>query len=536
MIKTAFCRFMAVSCAAFMIMTSAAITAAAANSAYTPEDKDVTTFSDGILTYNVIDDSRFVEVTKCSSSTTNVNIPPKIDGYTVTSIAEGAFSGCTSMQSVTFPKNAELSSIGAYAFAECSALQSVTLPNTVSDIPIGMFSYCTSLESVTFGEGTVSIGDEAFRECSSLKEIELPDSLESMGNFVFYMCQSLENVKLPSGLESIGGYNFTGCVNIKSFNIPSTLIDLGDAPFLGCTGLTDITADENNPSYTVNDGILYSKDKKILYFYPPAREDKTFIVPDGVETIYDGAFFQCVNLQDISFPDNLKNIGAGAFDFCTALSLVTIPESVTNIMSTAFADCTSLTSVTFTGADNETEGSGESLLIGDHAFFACEKLSEVILPKRTDSIGDYAFGVTEIIDDSGNTIPMAVEGFMLRGFDAAERYIKDCDVSVGFSPRSFPWKKIVFWVCAAAALIVIVFFSVMIVKRNMMTAEEKEALRKAKEERASLSSKNAENSEDTDENEEYESILGDDEADNTDDVSSFKRTTQTKLHNIGHNE
>lgn len=542
--RSVFRRILSGFSAVTVLMAASAFTVSAAGTTATPEDKEVTSFSDGILTYNVIEDSRFVEITKCVSTATNVNILPKIDGYTVSSIGEGAFAGCESLQSVTFPKNAELTSVGSYAFAECTSLKEVVLPNTVTEIPVGMFAYCTSLESVTFGDKTEYISDEAFRECSAITEIKLPETLTSMGNFVFYMCTALENIEFPESLASIGGYNFSGCINMKSINIPASLLDLGDAPFLGCMGLTDITADEDNPNYMVEDGVLYSKDGTVLYFYPPAREDKSFTVPSGIKDIYDGAFFQCTNLQEVILPDGLETIGAGAFDFCSNLSYAKIPESVTNIMSTAFADCDALESVTFVGADNETDGEGAALAIGDHAFYACEMLSEVILPKRTASIGDYAFGVTEITDDSGNAIPTAVEGFMLRGFDAAESYIKDCDISVGFSPRSFPWKKVVFWVCAAAVLIVIVFFSVQIVKKNMMTPEEKEALRKAKEERLKQSEDSENESES--ETEKYESILGDDETEDektedakdneNEEVTRFKGAATSRLHHIGHGD
>lgn len=527
----------------------AAVTAAGAFSAYaaeaTPEDKEVTTFSDGTLTYSVIDDSRFVEVSACAANTSFANILPKIDGYTVVSIGDGAFQGCKNLQSVTFPMNGEITSVGAYAFAECESLTSVTLPDTITEIPIGMFAYCKSLEEVSFGKNVSVIGDEAFRECSSLKTIDIPDTVTEMDNFIFYMCTSLESVEIPESLETIGGYNFSGCVNMKSFNIPATLKDIGDAPFLGCMGLEEITVDEKNPSYTVNDGVLYSKDGEILYFYPPAKSETSFTVPDGVKIIYDAAFFQCTNLVEVIFPDGLLSIGGGAFDFCTSLDYVTFPESVTNIMSTAFADCSSLKTVTFTGADNQDGGEGDALTIGDHAFFVCENLKEVVLPSRTASIGEYAFGVTEMTDDSGNAIPTAVSDFMLRGDSAAESYISNCDVSVGFSPRSFPWKKVVIWVCGAAVVIVVLFFAFRIIKKNIMTPEEKEALRKAKEEREKQSQAEAEENASEDDDEGYESILGDDdEEDETEDeeeasrreMESFRggQASPFRMHHIGH--
>ncbi|MBQ8687081.1 MAG: leucine-rich repeat protein [Ruminococcus sp.] len=531
--RTAMRRILAGVCTAVMAVFAAAVPAYASDgSGMTPENSEVTVFDDGILTYTVIDDSRFVEITSCISTATNVNILPELDGYTISSIAEGAFAGCTELQSVTIPNNDTIQSMGAYTFAECTSLKKVALPDSITEIPIGAFAYCTSLEQVTFGDRVVSIGDEAFRSCTALTEIMLPDTMTEMGDFVFYMCTGLTKLEIPESLTALGAYSFTGCVGMESFHIPATLESLGDGPFLGCMALTDITVDEDHPNYKVEDGILYSKDGSVLYFYPPSRTDATFQVPAGVVDLYDGAFFQCTNLQYVEFPEGLTTIGAGTFDYCSGLTAVVIPESVTSIMSTAFADCTALERVTFVGADDATEGEGEALTIGDHAFYACENLMEVILPKRVAGIGEYAFGCTDIMDSEGNAIPTAVEGFMLRGFAAAEDYISECDLSVGFSPRSFPWKTVVFWVIAAAVLIVIVFFAVRIVKKNMMTPEEREALRQAKEEQRK--SEEAEEAPDDG----YESILGEDDEpeDSMDDdvVDRFRAAAPSILHQRGH--
>ena len=281
-------------CAAVLAASVSAFSAAAAagnGSGLTPENSDVTTFDDGILTYSVIEDSRSVEITSCISTATNVNILPSMDGYTVVSIAEGAFSGCESLQSVTFPKNGQISEVGAYAFAECTSLKKVTLPDSLTEIPVGMFAYCSALEEVSFGNAVTVIGDEAFRG-TALKDVQLPDTLTEMGSFVFYMCTSLENIQIPENLSTLGAYSFMGCIRMESISIPSTLEWLGDGAFMGCMSLTDLTVDADHPNYTVKDGILYSKDESILYFYPPSRMDTTFEVPAGVEDIYDGAFFQ----------------------------------------------------------------------------------------------------------------------------------------------------------------------------------------------------------------------------------------------------
>ena len=107
--------------------------------------------------------------------------------YTVTSIGDWAFYGCSGLTSVTFP--ASLTSIGESAFEYCSGLTSVD------------FSKCTSLES---------IGNYAFNRCSGLTSVDLSGctSLTSIGNYAFAYCSGLELVVVSGGDVEWGSYVF----------------------------------------------------------------------------------------------------------------------------------------------------------------------------------------------------------------------------------------------------------------------------------------------------------------------------------------
>ena len=68
-------------------------------------------------------------------------------------------------------------------------------------------------------------------------------------------------------------------------------------------------------------------------------------MPDGIESIGPGAFFQCKNLRSVTLPDSVKSIGSTAFFGCDSLSSITIPDSVTSIGEDAFFGCDSMKSI-----------------------------------------------------------------------------------------------------------------------------------------------------------------------------------------------
>ena len=92
-----------------------------------------------------------------------VAIPLKFGKYKVTSIADGAFSGCGQITKVVIPYT--VTSIGKEAFFECEQLESVTIPGGVTRIEHGAFWRCRRLKDMQIPSSVTSIGDRAFVEC-----------------------------------------------------------------------------------------------------------------------------------------------------------------------------------------------------------------------------------------------------------------------------------------------------------------------------------------------------------------------------------
>ena len=151
-------------------------------------------------------------------------------------------------------------------------------------------------------------------------------------------------VDIRSGVTGVGKDAFYGCDDLQVISLPDTVTQLDDNALGNCPALSDILVDAKNPAYKSVDGALYSKDGTVLVKGPANAE--AFVVPDGVATIGDYAFFGAKYLTSIYFPEgSLTTIGAMAFEFCEGLTELLLPAGVTEIGMYAFAHCSGLRSV-----------------------------------------------------------------------------------------------------------------------------------------------------------------------------------------------
>ena len=319
----------------------------------------------GDLTYRTSNGE--VTITGCNQSVTgNLVIPSTINGYSVTTIGDFAFDGCTSLTDITIPDS--VTTIGNSAFSSCTSLSGITIPDSVTTIGHSAFIGCASLTSVTIPDSVTTIGDSAFADCTSLTSITIPDSVTTIGSFTFEGCTSLTSVTIPDSVTTIGDYAFADCTSLQSITISDSVTTIGDWAFLYCTSLTSVTIPDSVT--TIGDGAFSSTSLTGI------------TIPDSVTTIGDSAFIWCTSLQSVIIPNSVTTIGSGAFYNCTSLQSVIIPDSVTTIGNYAFYGCSSLTSVTI--PDSVTT-------IGDGAFADCTSLTNITIGKSITGIDSCAF-------------------------------------------------------------------------------------------------------------------------------------------------
>lgn len=326
-------------------------------------------------------------------------------------IADDVLSYCDFLTGITLPDSVVY--IGKDAFSYCENLKEITIPHSVTDIGDSTFSCCYRLENITVGSGLKNMGKDVFRFCLELSNIEIDkdNPYFSSAEGVLFNKDKTKLLLYPQGHKR------------TSYSIPKGVKSVGEMAFYHCNNLKEITIPD---SVTDIESWAFSQNKAL----------KEIVIPNSVKNIGDSLFDECYGLENATISANIKSIGYETFRCCTSLKSITFPNTVTEIGKGAFRNCNSLKNIVIpnsvikigenafseTGYYNDTANwEKEVLYIGNHlikaknniagdyrvkegtkviadrAFYSCNKLTGITIPKSVISIGDGAFEECDIL-------------------------------------------------------------------------------------------------------------------------------------------
>ncbi|WP_207652013.1 leucine-rich repeat protein, partial [Clostridium beijerinckii] len=305
-----------------------------------------------------INDGTEYEISGYTGTNTDVTIPSRINGKSVTSIGYFAFAEASNLTTITIPNS--VTSIGYAAFAHCSGLTSITIPNSVTSIGDYAFYDCSGLTSIVIPEGVTSIGESIFAECSRLTSIIIPSSVTNIGDSAFSRCINLTSITIPNSVTSIGNYAFVGCTALTSITIPESVTSIGYNAFNGCSDLKSIVIPEsvtNIGDYSFNninnDAIFYVDSQRLANLLQSFKIGNIKIIVGNQNQAYT-----------VTYNGNENEGGTAPIDSGNyeANAEATVLDNTGDLVKTGY---------TFVGWNTEADGSGinyaagSSLTIGD---------------------------------------------------------------------------------------------------------------------------------------------------------------------------
>ena len=310
------------------------------------------------------------ELTEYIGKEQNIVIPSEVK-----SIGSAAFS-YKNVVSIEIPEG--VTQIGDFAFEECEYLERIKFPDSMVEIGEDAFYNCALLQEINIPDSITKIGAGAFTGCSSLQNIQIPKNITIIEDYTFSRCESLNEIEISDKITRIGKGAFASCKGLTSIVIPENVTQIGNGAFHSCTHINDFKVSDKNNYYTVEDNILFNKDKTILLQYMAGKTEEFYAIPDTIEKVAEYAFSGCVNLKKIDISDKKIGLDRLAFDGCDSLEEINFPTGTEWIGT--FENCGSLKN--FIIPDGVKQ-------IFDGTFNECKKLENLVIPDSVEKIEDY---------------------------------------------------------------------------------------------------------------------------------------------------
>jgi hypothetical protein len=354
---------------------------------------------DGVY-YNKLTDTT-CEVTYKDSSYNSylgtIIIPETVDydgtTFTVTSVGNKAFNGCTDLIDVMIKDGTSTLSLGTNGigkaiFYDCP-LKRIYVGRNLSytynsNSGYSPFNKKESITSATIGGKVTALASGLLYGCTGLTTVDVPNSVVTIGDYAFGMCTNLATINLGNSVSRIENYAFYGCQSVVKMTLPASLTYLGDCAFMSCSALAELVLADGDSELEVGyngSGNGAFSDCPIASLY--LGRDLLF---NTSSLSGYSPFNKCETLTSLTIGEKVTSLGKGLFFGCSGLTTLTIPTSVKTIESYVFRYCSGLTSVDIAGS---------VMSIGDFAFGNCTALRELRFEDSADvlALGNCGEGI-----------------------------------------------------------------------------------------------------------------------------------------------
>ncbi len=302
-----------------------------------------------------------------------------------------AFSGCSSLKSVSFDKN--LTKIQYAAFYECNALEEVVYEDQLLDwLSIVFDSYYSNplyyahdlkvdgevVKNINMATNGLGVKSYAFAG-ASMETITL--SAPTVAACAFMEMPNLTSITLDY-VQRIEGETFINCSKLANVSLENTTYIYKNA-FLGCSSLpvsnNIVIADNWTVGYTGTPTAL-TLDESIVGIAEHAFDGivlEKININESVVRINDGAF---INSQIANV--NYYGTNANLARWATNIKFATTSANPLNSGANLLIKDQLITTFGYGSADKE---------VSDYAFYGCSSLTTLTTVNGSMGIGQYAF-------------------------------------------------------------------------------------------------------------------------------------------------
>lgn len=312
----------------------------------------------------------------------------------------------TKTGSSTYTVNSAVTSIALSAFSSNPGLKKVILPPNLEKVEEGWPSIAATSQLEEFEMTPSSTAKYEVKEGVLFKK-------EPSKLVLYPHAKNVAEYTVPAGVKEMASYGIAGNGNMTSINLNevtkveiSAIVDIAklktiklpkdikkdglkQGAFERCNALEAYEVAAGNTDFSAVEGVLFSENKEILYFYPLAKPNTSYTIPSTVKEIAAKAFQGATKLTSLVIPTSVEKIQEQAFRQNYKLASVKFcePSKITDLSAYAFWQCPSLTEVTLPSSITE---------IGK-VFLQCENLETVNVPAnaKLKTIKEDAFATNK---------------------------------------------------------------------------------------------------------------------------------------------